>query len=80
MDRDLAWTVVRKVFRVSAELQDLLRELKMKCNPDDYRAYAMAVAAVVDRANVELLDPTLSRFPDLEQRIARDLSQHGHLT
>jgi hypothetical protein len=54
-------SVVRKVFHVSAELQTLMHDQKKTCDATDYHAYALAIAATIDRMNVELLDRTLAR-------------------
>jgi hypothetical protein len=80
MDKDVAWSVIRKVFQVSAELQGLMQDLRKTCDAKDYHTYAVAIAATIDRMNVESLDRTLARYPDLEQRIERDIAQHGRLT
>ncbi len=80
MDSNAGWSVVKATFHVSGELQKLLLELKQECSDEDYRKYALAIAATIDRMNVELLNPTLVRFPGLRDRIERSLAGRGQIT
>lgn len=79
MDKDVAWSVVKKTFHISGELQTLMQDLKRSCDAKVYHTYALAIAATIDCMNVELLDRTLARYPDLKQRMDREIAEHGRL-
>ena len=45
MDIELAREIVRTAFRSSAELQALLPVLKRRCGEEEYKGYALGIAA-----------------------------------
>ncbi|MEA2991923.1 MAG: hypothetical protein QOD40_843 [Alphaproteobacteria bacterium] len=80
MEQDVAWRIIQAAFRCAADLQGLLEFLKENCSADEYRHYAMGIAAAVDSINVQLTDRALSAHPELADKIASDLAKFGHIT
>lgn len=80
MQQDVAWHIIRVVFRCSADLQSLLRILKENCDAEEYQHYARGVAAAIDAINVQLMDRVLADHPELTKRIESDLAKHGRIT
>lgn len=73
MERELARHVVRVAFRAGGELEEVLRLLKQHLPADEYRDYAMGIAAAVDAINVALLNKVMAAHPDLEAEIEASL-------
>ena len=69
MERDLARHVVGVAFRAGRELEELLRLLKQRLAPDEYRDYAVAIAGAIDTINVALLNRALATHPELAAEI-----------
>jgi len=80
MDKNAAWQVIRSAYKCSADLQALLKFLKEQCPPDEYRQFALGIAAAIDALNVQLTDRALAARPELAKKIEFDLAQFGHLT
>jgi hypothetical protein len=80
MEQDVAWRIIQAAFRCAADLQGLLEFLKENCSADEYRHYALGIAAAVDSINVQLTDRVLSVHPELADKIASDLTKFGHIT
>jgi hypothetical protein len=79
MESDLALRVIRTAFRCGEELGSLLRLLKERCGAEEYAHYARAIAAAVDKINVELIERVLASHPELAQKIERDIENHGRV-
>jgi hypothetical protein len=77
MDIDMAREVVRAAFRSSSELERLLGPLKERCNPNEYRGYARAVAAAVDAIGVQLIKRATAAYPELNSEIETSIAHHG---
>ena len=79
MDKEVAREVVRAAFRSGAELQKLLRLLKERCSPEDYKDYAKQVTMAIDDIDSSLLDKVLAQFPELQDEIIAQqaLAAHG---
>ncbi len=80
MQQDIAWQIIQVAYRCAADLQVLLKFLKENCNADEYRYYALGIAAAVDSINVQLTDRVLSTHPELADKIKSDLAKFGHIT
>ncbi|MGK2921791.1 MAG: hypothetical protein ACSLE4_03225 [Methyloceanibacter sp.] len=79
MEKELAWEIVRVVFRNSRELQELLALLKDRATSDDYQAFAPRVAQGIDAINDALLNPVLAAHPEFSDRIKAELEAHGRI-
>lgn len=77
MDIDAARFTIRNAFRISGDLQALLPFLKRRCDADEYKEYATAIAHAIDLVNVALLNRTIKVFPELEREIEERISGHG---
>jgi hypothetical protein len=80
MDIDMAREVVLAAFRSGSELERLLRPLKEQCTPDEYRAYARAVAAAVDAIGVQLIKRVTIAYPELHSEIETSIASRGRFT
>jgi hypothetical protein len=77
MDIETAREVVRAAFRSSAELQNLLKQLKPRCSADEYQAYARGVAAAVDAIGTGLISKAIAAHPQLNSEIEASIAKHG---
>jgi hypothetical protein len=77
MDKDVARHIIRAAFRCSGELEELLPVLKTRCSPDEYKAFAIEIAKVIDCVGVALINRVLSIHPDLEAEIEANLARSG---
>lgn len=77
MDDKLARHLVRTAFRASRDLQETLSLLKRQLTDDEYKPYAVAVAAAVDAINLALIERPLTGRPDLRAEIEESLGRHG---
>lgn len=77
MDVEMAREVVRAAFRSSSELQELLRQLKPRCSPDEYQDYARGIAAAVDAIGVGLIGKAIAAHPELNSEIEASIAKHG---
>jgi hypothetical protein len=77
MDVEMAREVVRAAFRSSSELERLLGPLKERCDPNEYRDYARAVAAAVDAIGVQLIKRMTTAYPELNSEIEASIVNHG---
>ena len=77
MDIDLAREVIRTAFRSGAELQTLLPVLKQRCSAEEYKSYALGIAAAIDAIGVELTNKALAAHPGLAAEIESSVGQHG---
>jgi hypothetical protein len=77
MDKEVAREVIRAVFRCGDELQKLLRVLKERCSPEDYKDYARQVTMAIDDIDAALLEKVLSQFPELKGEIEANLARSG---
>jgi hypothetical protein len=66
------------VFRCSDELQKLLRVLKERCSPEDYRDYNRHVAMAIDDIDNALLEKVSAQFPELKGEIEAKLARSGN--
>ena len=78
MDKDVAREVIATVFRCGDELQKLLRVLKERCSPADYKDYARHVAMAIGDIDSALLEKVLSQFPELKGEIEAKLARSGN--
>lgn len=79
MEQETAWQVIRAAYRCSADLQVLMKFLKERCSAEEYKPYAIAIAAVVDSLNSGLVGRALEARPELAGKIESDLAEYGHL-
>ncbi len=79
MNSDMAWQVIRAAYRSSRELNEFLYILKSQGDKDDYEFYRKGIATAIHLIHVELTDRALSRHPELEQRIERELAEFGKI-
>jgi len=79
MDKTTAWNVVQTAFRCGSELQGLLRLLKGRCDPDEYKQIAIGIATAIDTINVQLIDRALKAHPELKATIESDLANTGRV-
>ena len=77
MDKDVAREVIATVFRCGDELQKLLRLLKERCSPQDYKVYARQVAMAIDDIDNALLEKVMAQFPELKGEIQAKLARSG---
>jgi hypothetical protein len=78
MDRDLARSVIKATFQSARPLQDLLPVLQARLAPEEYRAYAKAVAAVIAEGGVQLLNRVFAEHPDLEAEVDSAVGTTGN--
>jgi hypothetical protein len=77
MDIELAREVIRTAFRSGAELQALLPLLKQRCSAEEYKGYALGIAAAIDAIGVELTNKVLAAHPGLANEIESSVKRHG---
>jgi hypothetical protein len=77
MNTDTARHVIRTAFQTARELQDLLRLLKERCSAEEYKAFAIGIAAAIDGINVGLTNKVLSSHPELAKEIEANLTRSG---
>jgi len=77
MDIEMAREVVRAAFRSGSELERLLRPLKERCTPDEYRDYARGIAAAIDAIGVNLINKAIAAYPELNSEIDASITNHG---
>lgn len=77
MDIELAREVVRTAFRSGAELQALLPVLKQRCSADEYKSYALGIAAAIDAIGVGLTNKALAAHPRLASEIEASIEKRG---
>lgn len=77
MDIELARELVRTAFRSSAELQALLPMLKQRCDEEEYKSYALGIAAAIDTIGVGLTNKALAAHPGLVGEIEANLEKQG---
>jgi len=80
MDIEMAREVVRAAFRSGSELERLLRPLKERCTPDEYRDYARGIAAAIDAVGVHLIKKAIAAYPQLNSEIEASIARHGRFT
>jgi len=80
MDIELARQVVRTAFSSSAQLQNLLPVLKEHCSAEEYKNYAMGIAAAIDAIGVGLINKAIAAHPGLAGEIESSLAKHGHFS
>jgi hypothetical protein len=69
MDTETGREVLRATFRSAEQLQKLLPLLKSRCSADEYRKYALAVAAVVAEGGQQLINRVIAEHPELEAEV-----------
>lgn len=77
MDIEMARQVIRTAFRSGAELEDLLKQLKKRCSPDEYQDYARGIAAAVDAIGVGLINKATAAYPQLHAEIEASIAKYG---
>jgi hypothetical protein len=77
MEIDLARDLVRTAFRISADLQNLLPEIRKQCPDAEYRELARGIAQAIDSVGVALTNKALSAHPELKQEIDAKISESG---
>jgi hypothetical protein len=77
MDIELAREVVRTAFRSSAELQALLPVLKQRCSAEEYKSYALGIAAAIDAIGLGLTNRALAAHPGLADEIESSVERQG---
>jgi hypothetical protein len=80
MDIELARQVVRTAFSSSAQLQTLLPVLKQRCSTDEYRDFALGIAAAIDAIGVGLTNKAIATHPGLAGEIESSIAQHGRFS
>ncbi len=80
MDKATAWIIIQTAFRCGSDLQGLLRLLKDRCGPDEYKQFATGIATAIDAVNVQLIDRALAAHPDLKEKIESDLAHTGRIS
>jgi len=73
----MARQVVRAAFRSGAELEALLKQLKLRCSPDEYQDYARGIAAAVDAIGANLTDKAIAAHPELHSEIEDSIAKRG---
>lgn len=66
MDRALAEKLVKTCIAYSAELNQLLFEVKASCPKNEFEAMRHGVGQVMGDAYVEIIRPIFGQHPDLE--------------
>jgi len=79
MKAETGWEAVRTAFRCGRELQQLLAVLKADCDPHEYRAFSVGIARAIDTINVELIDRSIARHPELRSRLEAELARDGRV-
>ena len=77
MEKDLAREVIRAVFRSGSELEKLIGVLKGHCSTEEYKSYVRQIATAIDGIHVALLNPVLSRYPELNAEIEANIARTG---
>jgi hypothetical protein len=77
MNIDVARHTVRQSFRIGRELQDALVFLKERCEPEDYKQYAINIATAINAVNTALLKKAIKAYPNLEREIEDQISAYG---
>lgn len=77
MDIDLARQMVRVAFKVSRDLQEVLRALKARCPEEEYRDLARGIAAAIDGVGRGLTSKAISSHPKLEAEIDASITKTG---
>lgn len=77
MDIDLARQMVRVDFKVSRDLQSILKALKAGCSPEEYHELARGIAAAVDGVGTALIRKAIAAHPELEAEIDSSIKEHG---
>lgn len=77
MDIELARQAIRAAFRSQHELSELVPSLKDRCEPNEYRDFAKAIAFALHTINVALTNTLTSIYPELEKEIEESIAKHG---
>ncbi|MCB1487938.1 MAG: hypothetical protein KDJ88_10830 [Bauldia sp.] len=77
ISKDLARHLVRAAFRSGRELEEGLALLKTTCEPDEYRDYAIGIAAAIDGIHAALLSKAIAAYPELEGEIETEIEKYG---
>lgn len=77
MNIELARAVIRGAFRSTSELANLLPALKEQCNPDEYKTYALGIAAAIDAIMTNTINRAVQAYPDLAKEIDEQIARHG---
>ncbi len=77
MDIDVARYTVRQAFRTARELQDVMSFLKERCDPAEYKDYALDIAKAIDAVTVALLNRAVKAYPELEKEIEAKIGAYG---
>jgi len=80
MNEAAAWQAIQTAFRCGRELQALLRSLKQTCTVDEYKQFAVGIAAAMDTVNVQVLDRAMKAHPQLRARIESELALVGRVS
>ena len=80
MDIELARQVVRTAFSSSGQLQTLLPVLKERCSAEEYRDYAMGIAAAIDAIGTGLTNKAIAAHPGLAGEIESSIAQRGNFS
>ncbi|KKB12999.1 hypothetical protein VE25_04350 [Devosia geojensis] len=80
MSIDTAKHVISVAFQCGSQLQDLMKILRAQCGPEEYKMYAIGIAASIDKISTELIDRALSSYPELKQEIEQQLQETGRFT
>jgi ribonuclease PH len=76
MDINLARHVIRSAFRSARELEDLMQMLKINISVEEYKDYALGIAAAIDGINVALLDKVLASHPELKDELKASMAKY----
>lgn len=77
MNIQLARDVIRAAFRSTSELGNLLPTLKEQCSPDEYKAYALGIAAAIDAIMTNTISRAVQTHPDLAKEVDEQIAKHG---
>jgi hypothetical protein len=77
MDIGLARHTIRAAFRTTGELADLMQMLKAYCSAEEYKDYAIGIAAAIDSINAALLDKIYSSHPELKKEVEASMARYS---
>ena len=77
MDINIARHVIRTAFRSERELEELMQMLKAYCNAEEYKNYALGIAAAIDSINAALLVKIFSSYPELKKEVEVSIAKYS---
>ena len=77
MDKDLAKHVIAVGFHSLSLLESLIPVLKTHCDEEEYKEYAMAIAAVSAEMSSAIFNKIFREHPDLEKEVEDKIKKYG---